>query len=324
MPLRQRNRTILAMAGSGGQSCPGSDSLMEMGACPDLSGSSGCDWYRWEAGHWDECQLAPGYQCGKGLQTRKVYCQDNGGQIVPDWRCSKLKTVMKRRSCEVTCPRNCEVSGWTDWSRCPDMCQAGSSEAGQLLMEIQRRERVVLVTSSQGGTPCPDTTQVRPCPLLAGSCKQAAWWTGDWSNCSLPTGMTCGEGVRTRAVSCSRAGVQSLPLADCLLVGTSVPEQSQMCHVDCSDSSCQLSTWSEWSECGHHHCGHSRQRQRSPISGDNCAGTHLDTVQDETCPCDQYSAKPVGQWSACIIDSEDGVNSVGSVTRSAECGQGSR
>ena len=312
------------MAGSGGQSCPGSDSLMEMGACPDLSGSSGCDWYRWEAGHWDECQLAPGYQCGKGLQTRKVYCQDNGGQIVPDWRCSKLKTVMKRRSCEVTCPRNCEVSGWTDWSRCPDMCQAGSSEAGQLLMEIQRRERVVLVTSSQGGTPCPDTTQVRPCPLLAGSCKQAAWWTGDWSNCSLPTGMTCGEGVRTRAVSCSRAGVQSLPLADCLLVGTSVPEQSQMCHVDCSDSTCQLSTWSEWSECGHHHCGHSRQRQRSPISGDNCAGTHLDTEQDETCPCDQYSAKPVGQWSACIIDREDGVNSVGSVTRSAECGQGSR
>ena len=140
-----------------------------------------------------------------------------------------------------------------------------------------------------------DTTQVRPCPLLAGSCKQAAWWTGDWSNCSLPTGMTCGEGVRTRAVSCSRAGVQSLPLADCLLGGAPAPEQSQMCHVDCSDSTCQLSTWSAWSECGHHHCGHSRQRQRSPISGDNCTGTHLDTVQDETCPCDQYSAKPVGQ-----------------------------
>ena len=133
---------------------------------------------------------------------------------------------------------------------------------------------------------------MRPCPLLAGSCKQAAWWTGDWSNCSLPTGMTC---VRTRAVSCSRAGVQSLPLADCLLGGAPAPEQSQMCHVDCSDSTCQLSTWSAWSECGHHHCGHSRQRQRSPISGDNCTGTHLDTVQDETCPCDQYSAKPVGQ-----------------------------
>ena len=31
------------------------------------------------------------------------------------------------------------------------------------------------------------------------------------------------------------------------------------------------------------------------MSGDNFTGTHLDTVQDETCPCDQYSAKPVGQ-----------------------------
>ena len=31
-------------------------------------------------------------------------------------------------------------------------------------MEIQRRERVVLVTASHGGEECPDTSQVRPCP----------------------------------------------------------------------------------------------------------------------------------------------------------------
>ena len=326
LPLRQRNRTILAMAGAGGQSCPDTDSLMEMGACPELTVSSGCEWYSWQAGQWEECQLAPGYQCGKGLQTRKVYCQDNGGQIVPDWRCAKLQNVHKRRSCEVTCPRNCEVSGWTDWSKCPDMCQAGSSEGGQLLMEIQRRERVVLVTASQGGSACPDTSQVRPCPLLAGSCKQAAWQLGSWTNCSLPAGMSCGEGVRTRSLSCSRAGVQSLPLADCLAGGQPVPGQHQVCHVDCSDNDCQMSGWSAWTQCGHHTCGHTRTRDRTPITDHTCTNTHLDTLQQDTCPCDQYVAKPVGGWSPCILDALDPGNTFGNIaTRHVDtCGQGAR
>ena len=223
---------MLAGAGPGGQSCPGSDSLMEMSACPD---QSGCDWYSWVAGQWEDCQLAPGYQCGKGLQTRKVQCEDAGGGPVPDWRCSKLQSISKRRSCSVPCPRHCEVSGWTDWSRCPDLCQAGSSEGGQLLMEIQRRERVVLVPAGHGGEDCPDTAQVRPCPLLAGSCREAGWWVGEWSNCSLPQGMTCGEGLRTRPVSCSRAGLQWLDLAECLDRGP-VPAQSETCSVSCSVS----------------------------------------------------------------------------------------
>ena len=124
MPLRSRNRTVLATAGPGGQSCPGADSLMEMAACPDTSPvTGGCEWFSWRSGAWEECQLAPGYQCGKGLQTRKLLCQDSAGQVVPDWRCAKLRAVDKRRACEVVCPRACEVSGWTDWSRCPDMCQ---------------------------------------------------------------------------------------------------------------------------------------------------------------------------------------------------------
>ena len=100
-----------------------------------------------------------------------------------------------------------------------DMCQAGSTEGGALLMEIQRRERVVLVPAARGGQECPQVSQVRPCPLLAGSCKEATWHPGAWANCSLPRGMTCGQGVRVRSLSCARAGVMSLALAECLETG---------------------------------------------------------------------------------------------------------
>ena len=297
---------------------------MEMAACPDTGpGSGGCEWFSWRTGAWEECQLAPGYQCGKGLQTRKVYCQDNGGQIVPDWRCAKLRAVDKRRACEVICPRNCEVSGWTDWSRCPDMCQAGSSEGGALLMEIQRRERVVLVPAARGGQECPQVTQVRPCPLLAGSCKKAAWQPGVWANCSLPRGMTCGQGVRARSLACARAGVMSLALSECLATGEVMPAQHEACHVDCSEHTCELSAWSAWTSCGHRQCGQTRRRQRSPIGAGDCGDTHLETGQEEPCPCDEYTARPLGPWSACVV-SGPGPRGLGSVGAGPECGPGLR
>ena len=303
LPLRQRNRTILARAGPGGQSCPAPAQLLEMGACPDPGPGRGCEWYSWGAGQWAECQLAPGYSCGKGLQTRKVHCEDAAGQLVPDWRCSKLAAVSTRRSCEVACPRSCEVSGWTDWSRCPDLCQAGAGEAGQLLMEIQRRERVVLVPASLGGQPCPATTQVRPCPLLAGSCKAASWQLGAWSSCQLPASMSCGQGLRVRSVGCSRAGLQSLALAACLGAGGRVPEQSEVCTVDCSQHTCQLGSWGAWSTCPHQQCSSSstRTRVREAVSAGGCEGTHLARRQEEACSCGQYTSAEAGPWSACSL-----------------------
>ena len=54
------------------------------------------------------------------------------------------------------------------------------------------------------------------------------------------------SGVRSRSLACSRGSQHSLPLADCL--GSPVPDQSEACHVDCSQPSCVLSSWSSWSE----------------------------------------------------------------------------
>ena len=107
-------------------------------------------------------------------------CRDAAGAVVPDWRCSKLRPVPKRRGCEVNyyctihycssgllqvpCPRDCRLSAWSAWSRCPDLCrgadQGAGRGAGPLLMEIQRRERVVLESPAWGGAVCPPTDQV--------------------------------------------------------------------------------------------------------------------------------------------------------------------
>ena len=65
-----------------------------------------------------------------------------------------------------------------------------------------------------------------------------------YSSSSSTTILT--SGVRSRSLACSRGSQHSLPLADCL--GSPVPDQSEACHVDCSQPSCVLSSWSSWSE----------------------------------------------------------------------------
>ena len=222
-----------------------------------------------------------GQTCGQGLQTRKVNCVDSGGGRLPAWRCSRLRTREKRRHCSIPCPRPCTVSEWAEWSRCPDTCQktttttatkgsaAESPGGGILLMETQRRDRSVLETALNGGDRCPGLVQVRPCPLLAASCKSARWEPGDWSPCVLPRGLTCGEGRRSRSLGCSKAGAAARPtLLDCLLEGAGrPPSQSEACHMECTagqTGGCVLSAWAAWTACPPQ-CGSVRTRRRKPI-----------------------------------------------------------
>ena len=111
LPLRQRNRTILATAGAGGRSCPGPASLVELAACPSSSGL--CQVSSWHSTPWADCQLAPGYTCGQGVTTRRSHCQANSGSREPDWRCSKLEQPVRCCAglCEVQCGRYLNAIG---------------------------------------------------------------------------------------------------------------------------------------------------------------------------------------------------------------------
>ena len=61
-------------------------------------------------------------------------------------RCPTGQSGPSKKSNENNSPTNPYLS-----TRCPDMCQKGSEGRGALLMEIQRRERVVLVAPAHGG-----------------------------------------------------------------------------------------------------------------------------------------------------------------------------
>ena len=121
------------------------------------------------------------------------------------------------------------------------MCHQGSANTGALIMEIQKRERVVLISPTMNGAPCKETK--RPCPLLAGSCHHPQWISGQWSQCKLPSGMVCGQGIRVRTVSCGKSGNVDLPLSECLNKNMILPIQKEACHIDCSDAQCILSSW---------------------------------------------------------------------------------
>ena len=159
---------------------------------------------------------------------------------------------------------------------------AESPGGGILLMETQRRDRSVLETALNGGDRCPELVQVRPCPLLAASCKSARWEPGDWSPCVLSRGLTCGEGLRSRSLGCSKAGAAARPtLLDCLLEGAGrPPSQSEACHMECTagqTGGCVLSAWAAWTACPPQ-CGSVRTRRRKPIgkyiNDKHCLGSY--------------------------------------------------
>ena len=63
---------------------------MDVGAYQNMNGP--CDWVNCTEKKWK----AASYICSKGLQTTRVHCQDSSAILVPDWRCNRIETVIKK------------------------------------------------------------------------------------------------------------------------------------------------------------------------------------------------------------------------------------
>ncbi|GAA6088522.1 thrombospondin type-1 domain-containing protein 7B isoform X1 [Tachysurus ichikawai] len=134
---QSRFRTVLALPGKGGKSCPPAPSLEEWRSCNDNL----CVVFYWEVSPWGPCVPDPSFflnrsdvgddttSCSAGLQTRKVTCMKiNGGAV-----------TAKRVSVGSVCPRSVLLSKQKRRWRRHDKLLSRASDTQSHLHEDQWR-----------------------------------------------------------------------------------------------------------------------------------------------------------------------------------------
>ena len=215
--ITHRWRPVLQNASGAGSPCP---TLFELDSCnnrvcPPDTAADICKLSAFSA--WGTCD-AP---CGGGLQdrTRSVVTQ-SGNVPCP----TELKT---QKDCnQHSCPTECSMSDWTEWSQCSVPCNGG----------VQIRRRWINVAPS-GADPCPHGDESRVCNQVvcaSDACRVSSW--SSWGACSAGCG---GNGVQARTRTVVDTGDGNCPSL----------EDTIACNREACDSDCSVSDWQTWSLC---------------------------------------------------------------------------
>ncbi|KAM9235501.1 thrombospondin type-1 domain-containing protein 7B [Leptosomus discolor] len=338
---QSRSRFILALPAEGGKACPPDRALQEHRACNDHP----CVHFFWETSPWSSCsedalvtalnatinwsREAP---CGVGIQTRKVFCmKSSSGQVTPK-RCPESVRPETMRPCPLLCKKDCVVTPFSEWTRCPTACQPGNATAVK-----QSRYRIIVQDAANGGQACPDTLyEERECEDIP-VCPVYRWKTHRWSHCvlvpdSVRQGVpghneACGHGLQSRAVTCLSEHNDSADVGDCVRWAGAMPSVVQECLIPCKDD-CTFTPWSKFTACSFD-CESTRIRRRS-LTGrsrkrDKCQNTEVyPQVETELCPCEVFTSQPHGNWSDCIIGGGTSEPQLGTRSHGGakECGEG--
>ncbi|XP_072198495.1 thrombospondin type-1 domain-containing protein 7B [Excalfactoria chinensis] len=340
---QSRSRSILALPAEGGKACPPDRALQEHRVCNDHP----CVYFFWETSPWSSCSedvlvtalnatvsWSGEATCGVGMQTRKVFCMKSGSGHVTPKRCPDSTRPETVRPCLLPCKKDCIVTPFSEWTRCPTVCQHGNATAVK-----QSRYRIIIQDAANGGQACPDTLyEERECedtPI----CPVYRWKTHRWSQCVLvPESVrqnvlghneACGHGLQSRAVTCLTENNESADVSECMKWAGPMPPLVQDCLIPCKDD-CTFTPWSKFTACSFD-CEATRTRRRS-LTGrsrkrDKCQNTEVyPQVETELCPCEVFTSQPHGNWSDCIIgggklELQAGVQSHGDTK---ECGEGVR
>uniref|UniRef100_A0A6J0SKF4 Thrombospondin type-1 domain-containing protein 7B n=1 Tax=Pogona vitticeps TaxID=103695 RepID=A0A6J0SKF4_9SAUR len=315
---QRRMRRILALPGEGGKPCPPTRALQEHRVCNEHS----CNLVYWEMSVWSPCSeniLITALNatinwngeatCGVGMQTRKVFCmKSNSGQI-PAKRCPESIRPETVRPCLLPCKKDCVVTPFSEWTRCPSVCQHGTGTTVK-----QSRYRIIIQEPVNGGQECPDTLfEERECEDIP-LCPVYRWKVHKWSPCilvpdSIKQGIlganeACGHGLQSRVVACVLEGNQTVNVSECLKWAEPMPSIVQDCLIPCKDD-CTFTPWSKFTSCASD-CESTRTRRRT-LTGrsrkrDKCQNTELyPQVETERCPCAVFTTRSHGNWSECII-----------------------
>ncbi|XP_048455532.1 thrombospondin type-1 domain-containing protein 7B [Rhincodon typus] len=335
---QSRTRYIIAVAGEGGNPCPGSHTLQEWRSCNE----HGCMVFYWDTSPWGPCTEDTAVMslnatiswnnkatCSVGMQTRWALCMKSKFGHVSPKRCPENTRPETVRPCLLPCKKDCIVTPFSEWTPCPTQCQQGNSSFAK-----QSRYRIIIQKPDNGGQECPDTLyEERECEARP-PCPIYRWKTHKWHHCILAPdyvrqgtiGATeaCGSGLQARGVTCRTGNDQNVDSIGCLKWAGPIPVLVQKCRIPCRDD-CTLTNWTKFTPCVGG-CGSTHSRRRSLIGKskkkEKCFKEPL--VETKTCPCDKYFSQPQGNWSDCILPENMvtlllGMKEQGDVK---DCGQG--
>ncbi|XP_062973380.1 spondin-1 [Elgaria multicarinata webbii] len=222
--------------------------------CSDEDGST-CMMSEWIT--WSPCSVS----CGMGMRSRERYVK----QFPDDGSMCKVPTEETEKCIvnEECSPSSCLVTEWGEWDECSASCGMG----------MKKRHRMIKMTPADGSMCKADTTEAEKCMMPECHtipCMLSLW--SEWSDCSV----TCGKGMRTR----QRMLKSAAELGDC----NEELEQVEKCMLPECPIDCELTEWSQWSECnkscGKGHMIRTRMIKMEPqFGGAPCP----ETVQRKKC-----------------------------------------
>ncbi|VFV43962.1 Hypothetical predicted protein [Lynx pardinus] len=299
--VRIRSKWLKEKPYNGGRPCPKLDLKNQVHeAVPCYSE---CNQYSWVVEHWSPCKIhneLRSLRCGGGTQSRKIRCvsaADSEGGAVDNSLCNQDEIPPETQSCSLSCPSECVMSEWGPWSKCPQSCDPHST---------QRRTRHLLRPSLNSRS-CAEDSQVRPC-LLNENCFQFQYNLTEWSTCQLNENATCGQGIRTRLLSCVRSDGKPVGVDQCEQRNLEKPQRMSIhCLVECVVN-CQLSGWTAWTECSKT-CGHGGRMSRTrfiimPTQGEG-RPCPTELTQQKTCPVMPCYSWVLSNWAACKLEGGD-------------------
>lgn len=166
-----------------------------------------CQLSSWEA---QECSKP----CGGGIQklVRSVVAPPQGG--------APCLPLAQMKSCsDNPCPVDCQLEGWTGWSKCSAECGGG----------VQQRLRDVRRQMRNNGKPCGETSETRACNVQSceADCELSDWTA--WSKCSKE----CDTGTRKRQKFVKK---QAIGQGTC----AGLWDKARLAYQDCNRKACVL------------------------------------------------------------------------------------